>query len=66
MPNIKKKSSCSYAVGSLTKYIKIKHQDNIIINKLMPTGVRSKIWDIITGQGVKRVGSLALVLTVRS
>ena len=26
--------------------IKIKHQDNIIINKLMPMSVRFKIWDI--------------------
>ena len=31
-PNISNKSSCSYAVGYLTQYIKIKHQSNIIIN----------------------------------
>ena len=31
-PNISNKSSCSYAVGSLTQYIKIKHHGNIIIN----------------------------------
>ena len=33
-------------VGSSTQYIKIKHQDNIIINRLMPLSVRSKIQDI--------------------
>ena len=33
-------------MGSLTQYIKINHQDNIIINRLMPISVRSKIRDI--------------------
>ena len=41
-----KKSSFPYAVGSLTQYINIKHQDNIIINRLMPISLRSKIWYI--------------------
>ena len=41
-----KQSSCSYAVESLTQYIKIKYQGNIIINALMPISVRSKIQDI--------------------
>ena len=31
-PSISNKSSCSYAMWSLTQYIKIKHQGNIIIN----------------------------------
>ena len=44
MPNIQSKSSCSYAVGSLTKY-KIKNQYNHD-HRLMPTNGRSKIWDI--------------------
>ena len=46
MLNIYKKSSCSYVVGSWTQYIKIKYQDNIIINKLMPISVRLEIRDI--------------------
>ena len=45
-PIYKTKSSCSYAVEYSTKYIKIKHQDNIIINRFMPISVRSKIHDI--------------------
>ena len=32
--------------GSLTWYIKIKHQNNIIINKLMSINIMSKIQDI--------------------
>ena len=32
MPSISNKSSCSYVVWSLTQYIQIKHQGNIIIN----------------------------------
>ena len=33
-------------MGSLAQLIKIKHQDNIIINRVMPISVRSKIQDI--------------------
>ena len=50
-PNIQNKSSCSYAMGSSTRYIKIKHQDNIIINRLMPISVRCKIRDITLRKG---------------
>ena len=45
-PNISNKSSCSYAVGSLTQFIKIKHQGNIIINGAHTHSVRPKIQDI--------------------
>ena len=31
-PSISNKSLCSYAVGYLTQYIKIKHEGNILIN----------------------------------
>ena len=44
-PNIQRKSSCSYGVGSLTQY-KIKINIIIMINMLMPINGRSKIWDI--------------------